>query len=133
MPRYESCAYCRSDPNPGSLPVHPPSNHARRRCLPSARWDSGGGQEVSRGWGLNGNTHTIHIAAWVGGAYRHWLVDFTRGVGFANYRPLTVNPARDLMCSCSSIPGQERIMYIHTGSQLVRYNTATMQTENTGN
>jgi len=93
---------------------------------------SGGGQEVSRGWGTNGNTHTIHIGAWVGGGYKHWLVDFTRGVGFSNYRPLTVNPARDLMCSFSNVPGQERIMYIHTGTQLVRYNTATMQTENTG-
>ena len=93
---------------------------------------SSGGQEVSRGWGPNGNTHTIHIGAWVGGGYKHWLVDFTRGVGFSNYRQLTVTPARDLMCSFSNLVGQERIMYIHTGSQLVRYNTATMQVENTG-
>ena len=93
---------------------------------------SEGAQEVSRGWGLNNNTHTIHIITFTASGADHWLVDFTRGVGFSNYRRLTVQPARDLCVAFSNIVGQERILYIHTGSQLVRYNSATMQVENTG-
>jgi hypothetical protein len=89
-----------------------------------------GGAEASRGWGTNGNTHTLLIR---GDGMPYYLVDFTRGVGFANYRQLTVQPRRDLCASFSNLVGQERILYIHTGSQLIRYNTQTMQTENTGN
>jgi hypothetical protein len=88
-----------------------------------------GGNQVSRGWGVNGNTHTILIR---GDGMPYYIVDFTRGLGFHNYRRLPVQPRRDLNASFSSVAGQERILYIHTGSQLVRFNTATMQTENTG-
>src|SRR2546430_3638645 len=89
-----------------------------------------GSNQVSRGWGVNNNTHTILIR---GDGMAYYVVDFTRGVGFSNYRVLPVQPRRDVNASFSSVAGQERILYIHTGTQLVRFNTQTMQTENTGN
>jgi hypothetical protein len=92
---------------------------------------SEGGNEVSRAWGPNHDTHTIMILAWAGNS-SHWLVDFTRGVGFSNYRRLTLQPDRDGCAAFSNLVGQERILYIFSGTQLVRYNTATMQVENTG-
>ncbi|HYR15657.1 MAG TPA: hypothetical protein VEQ67_15790 [Mycobacterium sp.] len=89
-----------------------------------------GGNQVSRGWGPNNNTHTLLIR---GDGMSYYLVDFTRGTGFSNYRLLTVQPRRDLCATFSSVAGRERILYILTGTQLVRYNTQTMQVENTGN
>ncbi len=88
-----------------------------------------GGAQVSRGWGANNNTHTILIR---GDGMSYYIVDFTRGVGFSNYRRLTTQPARDLCAAFSNVAGQERILYILSGGQLVRYNTATMAVENTG-
>jgi len=92
---------------------------------------SDGPNEVSLGWGPNSNTHTILIGP-PQSAGKYYLVDFTRGVGFTNYRRLTVQPAHDLGVSFSNLAGQPRIAYIMTGTQIVRYNTATMQPENTG-
>jgi hypothetical protein len=92
---------------------------------------SDGPNEVSLGWGPNNNTHTILIGA-AQGTGNYYLVDFTRGVGFSNYRRLPVQPARDLCFTFSNLPSQPRIAYILTGSQVVRFNTATMATENTG-
>ena len=92
---------------------------------------SDGPNEVSLGWGPNNNTHTILIRS---DQFPYYVVDFTRGVGFANYRRLPVQPrAQTLAATFSNLPGQERILYIMTGSQVVRFNTATMQVENTGN
>src|SRR6266567_124471 len=90
---------------------------------------SDGPNEVSLGWGANKNTHTILIR---GDGMAYYFVDFTRGTGLSNYRRLTVQPARDLCVSFSNLASQPRIAYILTGSQVVRFNTATMQTENTG-
>jgi len=92
---------------------------------------SDGPNEVSRGWGPNNNTHTILIGAPQASA-KYYLVDFTRGSGFTNYRRLTVQPNHDLGASFSNLAGQPRIAYIMTATQIVRYNTATMQVENTG-
>src|SRR5947208_9962516 len=69
-----------------------------------------GGNQVSRGWGVNNNTHTILIR---GDGMAFYLVDFIRGTGFSNYRVLTVQPRRDLCASFSSVAGSERILYIH--------------------
>ncbi|PYP46446.1 MAG: hypothetical protein DMD42_04275 [Gemmatimonadetes bacterium] len=94
-----------------------------------------GPNEVSRGWGPNNNTHTILFYAGTPGVGSpYYLVDFTRGVGFSNYRqlPAAAQPARDLCFSFSSVAGQERIAYVINGNQLERFNTATMQVENTG-
>ena len=89
-----------------------------------------GANQVSRGWGRNANTHTILIR---GDGMPFYIVDFTRGVGFNSYRVLPVQPRRDMNATFSSVAGQERILYIHTDTQLIRFNTATMRTENTGN
>jgi uncharacterized protein YjdB len=92
---------------------------------------SDGPNEVSRGWGPNNNSHTLVIRS---DQFPYYVVDFTRGVGFSNYRQLPVQPrAQTLTTTFSNLPGQERILYIMTSSQVVRFNTATMQLENTGN
>src|SRR6266567_699226 len=93
---------------------------------------SDGPNEVSLGWGPNSNTHTILIGA-PQGSQKYYLVDFTRGIGFTNYRRLSVQPSHDLGVTFSNLASQPQIAYIMTGSQIVRYNTATMQVENTGN
>jgi len=91
-----------------------------------------GANQVSRGWGPGNNTHTLLIR---GDGMVYYLVDFTRGVGFSNYRllPSGGRPNLDLCFTFSSVPGQERIAYVISGGQLNRFNTATMQVENTGN
>src|SRR5205823_3299412 len=92
---------------------------------------SDGPNEVSLGWGANHNTHTILIRS---DQFPHYVVDFTRGVGLSNYRQLPVQPnGIGLAASFSNLPGSERILYIMTSTQIVRFNTATTQVENTGN
>ncbi len=93
---------------------------------------SDGPNEVSLGWGPNTNTHTILIGA-PQGSGQYYVVDFTSGVGFTNYRRLSVQPAHDLGVTFSNLASQPQIAYIMTGTQIVRYNTAAMQPENTGN
>jgi len=92
---------------------------------------SDGPNEVSLGWGPSNNTHTILIGA-PQGTGNYYLVDFTSGVGLTNYRRLTVQPGHDLGVSFSNLASQPRIAYVMTNTQIVRYNTATMQVENTG-
>src|SRR6266699_2596390 len=90
-----------------------------------------GSNSVSRGWGPNNNTHTLVFGVPQGSA-NYWLVDFTGGVGCSNIRTLQDQPNRDLGASFASVAGQERILYIISGSRLVRFNTATMALKNTG-
>ena len=91
-----------------------------------------GGNRASLGWGTNNNTHTILIR---GDGMQYYLVDFTRGVGFSNYRvlPAAAQPDRDLCFSFSNLPSQPRIAYVISNDVLKRFNTQTMQVENTGN
>jgi uncharacterized protein YjdB len=105
--------------------------------IPSANSGAGhdyadGPNQVSRGWGPNNNTHTLLIRG--DGLSAYYLVDFTRGVGFTNYRPLTGLTIRDLAFTFSSVAGQERIAYglDHGDGRLHRYNTATMAVEDIG-
>ena len=91
-----------------------------------------GANQVSRGWGPNNNTYTLLIR---GDGIEYHLVDFTRGVGFTNYRmvPPAARPDQDLCFTFSSLATQPRIAYVINGGQLKRFNTATMRVENTGN
>src|SRR5439155_1762818 len=75
---------------------------------------SDGPNEVSLGWGPSNNTHTILIR---GDGMAYYLVDFTRGRGFSNYRalPAAARPGMDLRFSFSSVAGQERIAYVING------------------
>ena len=91
-----------------------------------------GANQVSRGWGPNNNTHTLLIR---GDGIEYHLVDFTRGMGFTNYRmvPPAARPDQDLCFSFSSLANQPRIAYVINGGHLKRFNTGTMRVENTGN
>src|SRR3989449_1729054 len=91
-----------------------------------------GGNRATIGWGPDNNTHTILIR---GDGMAYHLVDFTRGVGFSNYRvlPSAAQPDRDLCFSFSNLATQPRIAYVVHNGVLNRFNSATMQIENTGN
>jgi len=90
-----------------------------------------GSNQVSLGWGADNSTHTILIR---GDGMAYYLVDFTRGVGFRNYRilPPAAQPTGDLCFSFSNLASQPRIAYVINGGQLKRFNTVTMQVENIG-
>jgi len=91
-----------------------------------------GGNRASLGWGPDNNSHTILIR---GDGMAYHLVDFTRGVGFSNYRvlPAGAQPDRDLCFSFSNLASQPRIAYVLHNGVLLRFNTQTMQLEHTGN
>src|SRR6266571_4322016 len=104
--------------------------------VPAANTSAGhdyadGGNRASLGWGSSSNTHTILIS---GDGMDYHLVDFIRGVGFSNYRrlPDAAQPDRDLCFSFSNRPSQPRIAYVVHSGVLHRFNTETMQLENTG-
>ena len=104
--------------------------------VPAANTSAGhdyadGGNRASLGWGSSSNTHTILIR---GDGMDYHLVDFIRGVGFSNYRrlPDAAQPDRDLCFSFSNRPSQPRIAYVVHSGVLHRFNTETMQLENTG-
>ena len=83
---------------------------------------------MSREWG--GNKHTLLVRVDYGG---NWLVDLTRGSGLSNWRQLAVQPGTTSTASFSQNPATPQILYVATGSTLVRVNTATNTTANTGN
>jgi uncharacterized protein YjdB len=87
---------------------------------------SSGTVQVSRGWGANSATHTIHLT--VAGGY---LVDLTRGVGLSNWRRFGA-PNTDLCFTFSQLPATPQIAYYTNGTSLYKINTATMQLDNTG-
>src|SRR5438034_875364 len=84
-----------------------------------------GGNRATIGWGPDNNTHTILIR---GDGMAYHLVDFTRGVGFSNYRvlPSAAQPDRDLCFSFSNLATQPRIAYVVHNGVLNRFNSETM-------
>jgi hypothetical protein len=88
---------------------------------------SEGPVQVSREWG--GNKHTLLLRVDYGG---YWLVDLTRGSGLSNWRPLSVAPRGTSAASFSQHPATPQILYVASGSGLVRVNTATNTVANTG-
>ena len=96
---------------------------------PGASHDySEGPVQVSREWG--GNKHTLLVRVDYGG---YWLVDLTRGSGLSNWRQLAVQPGTTSAATFSQNPATPQILYVATGSALVRVNTATNTAANTGN
>jgi uncharacterized protein YjdB len=77
-----------------------------------------GAVQVSREW--SGNRHTI-LANINGG---HYLVDFTRGSGFSNWRPTPAVTA-DLSFTFAQHPADPQIAYYVNGTTLSRYDTRT--------
>ncbi len=68
--------------------------------------------------------HTLYILT--GGGY---LVDFTRGSGFSNWRPV---PSGTKQLTFSKNPATPRIAYVAVGTQLRRYDTGTNSYVDTG-
>ncbi len=75
-----------------------------------------GANQVSRGWGANNNTHTLLIR---GDGMAYYLVDFTRGAGFSNYRvlPPAGRPNLDLRFTFSSVAGHSRTNQLLTHAE----------------
>jgi hypothetical protein len=72
------------------------------------------GLQISQPWG-NGDQYTIAFGSTGNTVY---LCDYQRGGTSSNYRTC---PASEGRFAFSRLKGQERIMYIYTGSQLRRY------------
>jgi hypothetical protein len=86
---------------------------------------SSGGLQVTRDWGTNQHTILVNVGS-------HYLVDFTRGAGFSNWRRTpTVNS--DLCFTFSFVPTTPQIAYYLTGTTLHRYDTRTNAVADSGN
>lgn len=93
------------------------------------RHDYGDTNQISHEWSDGYQTLFLRTCD------EYHLVDFKRGVGFTNWRKFAAGaaPDSDLSFVFSNDPATPRIAYsIHKGV-LIRYNTATNRTENTGN
>ena len=91
--------------------------------------DYGDTNQISHEWGDGYQTLFLRTCD------EYHLVDFKRGAGFTNWRKFApgAHPDSDLSFVFSNNPDTPRIAYsIHNGV-LIRYNTATNQTENIGN
>jgi hypothetical protein len=85
------------------------------------------GLQISQPWGANHDQYTIaFISASSASVY---LCDYTLGGTTTNYR---AGPGAAGRVSFSRLAGQAQIMYVQSGSQLSRYNTATNSSANTG-
>jgi hypothetical protein len=90
--------------------------------------DYGDTNQISHEWGDGYQTILLRTC----GTYH--LVDFKRGAGFRNWRPLAADaqPEADLGFVFSNNPATPQIAYSMRNGTLHRYNTATNQIENTG-
>ena len=86
------------------------------------------GLQISQPWGPSLNQYTIAFIDSSPGNLH--LCDYTIGGTASNYRTVPGGGAGRV--SFSRLAGQAQIMYIQSGSQLSRYNTATNATANTG-
>jgi hypothetical protein len=84
------------------------------------------GLQISQPWGPNRNQYTI---AFINTGANVYLCDYTLGGTTTNYR---AGPGGAGRVSFSRLAGQAQILYVQSGSQLSRYNTATNSTANTG-
>lgn len=84
------------------------------------------GLQISQPWGASLNQYTLAFADTGANVY---LCDYTVGGTTTNYR---VGPGGAGRISFSRLAGQAQIMYVQSGSQLSKYNTATNSTANSG-
>lgn len=84
------------------------------------------GLQISQPWGANLNRYTI---AFINTGSTVYLCDYTLGGTTTNYR---AGPGGAGRVSFSRLAGQAQIMYVQSGSQLSKYNTATNATANSG-
>lgn len=90
--------------------------------------DYGDTNQISHEWGDGFQTILLRTC----GAYH--LVDFKRGAGFRNWRPIAADahPDADLGFVFSNNPATPQVAYTLRNGTLHRYNTATNQIENKG-
>jgi hypothetical protein len=84
------------------------------------------GLSISQAWGPAKDRYTIALIASSGSSY---LCDYQLGGTVSNWRAF---PGREGLFSFSRAPGNERIAYIATGSQLRRYDTQANAYADTG-
>lgn len=84
------------------------------------------GLSISQPWGAGGDQYTIAL---LGSAGTNYLVDYQIGGTISNVRSFPGNEAR---FSFARSAGNERVIYIATGTQLRRYNTQTNTYQDTG-
>ncbi len=85
------------------------------------------GLQISQPWGPNLNQYTL---AFINDSNAEvYLCDYTVGGSTTNYRN---GPGGAGRVSFSRLAGQAQIMYVQSGSQLSKYNTATNSTANNG-
>lgn len=84
------------------------------------------GLQISQPWGANQNQYTI---AFIDTGANVYLCDYTLGGTTTNYR---AGPGGAGRIAFSRLAGQAQVMYVQSGSQLSKYNTATNSTANTG-
>lgn len=84
------------------------------------------GLQISQAWGPNHNQYTI---AFINTGANVYLCDYTLGGTTTNYR---AGPGGAGRVSFSRLAGQAQILYVQSGSQLSKYNTATNSTANSG-
>lgn len=84
------------------------------------------GLQISQAWGANGDQYTLWFMSINGVVY---LVDYQLGGTLSNYR---AGPGGESRIAFSRLPGEERILYVKSTTQLRRYNTATDSYADTG-
>jgi hypothetical protein len=84
-----------------------------------------GALQVTRDWGNNQHTILVNLGS-------HYLVDFTRGAGFSNWRR-TPAVNSDLCFTFSFVPATPQIAYFVSGTTLHRYDTRTNTLADSGN
>jgi hypothetical protein len=84
------------------------------------------GLQISQAWGAGGDQYTLWFMSTSGTAY---LCDYQLGGTTSNYR---AGPGGEARVAFSRLPGNERIIYVSSSTQLRRYNTETNAYADTG-
>lgn len=82
------------------------------------------GLQIGGPWGANNNQYTIFFN---NGANQGYLVDYTIGGTFSNYRTTPASPGQQAFSRV-----QPQIQYYGTGTHLMKYNTANNHLQNDG-
>jgi hypothetical protein len=84
------------------------------------------GLQISQAWGAGSDQYTLWFMSTSGTAY---LCDYQLGGTTSNYR---AGPGGEARVAFSRLPGNERIIYVSSSTQLRRYNTETNAYADTG-
>ena len=90
------------------------------------------GLAISRAWGVDSDEYTLVFHSWINSAGWNatgYIIDYKLGGTISNLRTI---PSGEGRVAFARAVGSEQILYIATGSQLRRYNTATDAYDDTG-